>query len=96
MDEFNREASMLSSLNHPNIVHFYGVWKNEEDQYIVCEYMSEGSLNLFVQKNKKTLGTSDLIDMYVKKTCVFVDFEGVRMSLLECCTWNRVKLFIET
>ena len=66
MDEFNREASILSSLNHPNIVHFYGVWKNEGNQYIVCEYMSEGALNHFITKNRKTITVEDLIDMYNK------------------------------
>ncbi len=63
MEEFNREASLLSSLNHPNVVHFYGIWKNNDEQYIVCEYMSEGALNHFVMKNKLTLTSSHLIEM---------------------------------
>ena len=63
MEEFNREASMLSSLNHPNCVHFYGIWKNNEEQYIVTEFMSEGALNHFVMKNKLTLNSLNLIEM---------------------------------
>ncbi len=50
-------------MNHPNVVHFYGVWKDNGDQYIVCEYMTEGALNHYVMKNKLTLNPNDLIEM---------------------------------
>ena len=64
MHEFNREAAMLSSLAHPNVVHFYGVWKNNDnEQFIVCEFMSEGALNQFLIKNNTLISKDDLIDM---------------------------------
>ena len=64
MQEFNREAKMLNADNHPNIVHFYGTWQsNEGDQYIVCEFMSDGALNHFVLKHKTTLTHKELLDM---------------------------------
>jgi len=38
LQEFKKEAMLLASLRHPNIVMFYGVSENEKAFYIVTEY----------------------------------------------------------
>ena len=38
LQEFKREAMLLASMRHPNIVMFYGVSHNEKSFYIVTEY----------------------------------------------------------
>ena len=40
--EFQREVSVLKSLNHPNIVRFLGLYTTEGQHFIVTEYMSAG------------------------------------------------------
>lgn len=44
MAEFAREASLMRSLRHPNVVQFLGATMDEPDICIVTEYMSKGSL----------------------------------------------------
>ena len=62
-EEFVREASLLSTLNHPNCVHFYGIWREDNEQYIVTEFMSEGALNTYVRSHQDTLTENELIEM---------------------------------
>lgn len=63
MNEFVREASILSTLNHPYVVHFYGIGVVDGEQYMVCEYMIDGALNHFLMKNKASLTIPHLIDI---------------------------------
>src|SRR5471030_181438 len=41
---FKREAKILSSLNHPHIVHVYDVGESEFGQYIAMEYVDGRTL----------------------------------------------------
>ena len=54
-NDFEHEASMLSSIRHPNCVSFYGVCLAENNRFLVTEYMSAGSLDnlLYDCKMKK-------------------------------------------
>lgn len=45
-----REIQILSALDHPNIVHFLGVYESNEEIGIVTEYMEEGSLFDWMEK----------------------------------------------
>lgn len=45
-------------LNHPNILKLYGVFNDEENIYLILEYMEEGTL-YSVLKKKKTLKQID-------------------------------------
>lgn len=38
IDEFKKEASLLSKLRHPHIVHFYGVAVGGNDVYLITEF----------------------------------------------------------
>lgn len=44
------EALRLSQLNHPNIVRFFGLYRNlHRDVFIVMEYLQKGALNTFLK-----------------------------------------------
>ncbi|KAG2379569.1 hypothetical protein C9374_006686 [Naegleria lovaniensis] len=51
--EFEHEASLLSSLRHPNIVNFYGVCLADSQQFMVTEFMQGGSLDHLIYSCKK-------------------------------------------
>ena len=44
VDQFVKEIRLHASLNHPNIVKFFGVFEEKEDIYLVMEYMNGGTL----------------------------------------------------
>jgi serine/threonine protein kinase len=45
---------MLKTLNHPNIIKFWGIYETENLIYLVTEYLSGGTLEDFM-RNKSTL-----------------------------------------
>ncbi|KAG2387147.1 hypothetical protein C9374_001479 [Naegleria lovaniensis] len=51
-EEFEREASLLSSLRHPNIVNFYGVSMTDTGKFMVVEYLPRGSLDKLIYQCK--------------------------------------------
>lgn len=53
--DFWKEASMLSSLHHPNVVSFYGIVRDGPDGSLatVTEYMINGSLKQFLKKKDR-------------------------------------------
>ncbi|EFC37544.1 predicted protein [Naegleria gruberi] len=54
--EFEKEASILASLQHANILKFYGVCITDETRYMVTEFLENGSLErlIFNCRNGKT------------------------------------------
>ncbi|KAG2374413.1 hypothetical protein C9374_010697 [Naegleria lovaniensis] len=50
--EFEKEAMIMSSLRHPNIVFFYGIIVSEERKFMVVEFMNGGSLESLIGKLK--------------------------------------------
>ncbi|RWS06380.1 BDNF/NT-3 growth factors receptor-like protein, partial [Dinothrombium tinctorium] len=50
-DDFEREAQLLSSLSHPNIVTFHGIALDGDMLMMVFEYMEFGDLNNFLRTN---------------------------------------------
>ncbi|PWA62997.1 PB1 domain, Protein kinase domain, Ephrin receptor type-A /type-B [Artemisia annua] len=55
--DFWKEALMLSSLHHPNVVSFYGIVRDGPDGSLatVTEYMVNGSLKQFLKKKDRTI-----------------------------------------
>ncbi|KAG2382004.1 hypothetical protein C9374_005796 [Naegleria lovaniensis] len=51
-DEFEREASLLGSIRHPNIVQFFGVIIAGSKKYMVVEYLENGSLDKLIYNVK--------------------------------------------
>jgi serine/threonine protein kinase len=45
---------MLKTLNHPNIIKFWGIYETDNLIYLVTEYLSGGTLEDFM-RNKATL-----------------------------------------
>jgi len=63
MQSFFREATALLLLRHPNIVQFIGVFTDRDNsKYIVTEFLSLGSLDILLRKNK-TFPLEVLLDM---------------------------------
>lgn len=48
---FQREAQSAASLSHPNVVSIYDVGQDEEDHYIVMEYIEGENLNEKITEN---------------------------------------------
>ena len=69
MVEFEREATTLQGLNHPNIVHFLGIYctsrSGVQEKFIVTEFMMHGSLDLLLRD--KNIEGPELLSMYVHK-----------------------------
>jgi serine/threonine protein kinase len=67
MTEFEREAQTISKLNHPNIVHYLGLYvdttpEGQQEKYIVTEYMALGSLDNLL-RNNKSITTAEYLSM---------------------------------
>eukprot|EP01119_Soliformovum_irregulare_P011857 TRINITY_DN3018_c0_g1_i1.p1 TRINITY_DN3018_c0_g1~~TRINITY_DN3018_c0_g1_i1.p1 ORF type:complete len:683 (-),score=191.43 TRINITY_DN3018_c0_g1_i1:106-2154(-) len=48
-DLFNSEANILTKLQHPNVIHYMGIWSaSPSEHYMVMEYIHGGSLEKLV------------------------------------------------
>lgn len=55
VERFNREASVVAQLNHPNIVQVIDRGKEGDTLFIVMEYVPASSLDLMIQRHELTL-----------------------------------------
>ncbi len=56
---------LLRTLNHPNVVRFYGVYSASElEQYMVFELLEEGSLDRLLQNKGQEIAQFELLNMY--------------------------------
>ncbi|KAG2370865.1 hypothetical protein C9374_013776 [Naegleria lovaniensis] len=62
-DEFEKEAAVLGSMRHPNIVQFFGVILAGKNKYMVVEYLEKGSLDKLIHASKTKV---EPLDMYRK------------------------------
>ena len=46
---FEREIKVMAHLNHKNIVRLLGISADEEDLFLLMEYMEKGDLKNFLQ-----------------------------------------------
>ena len=44
VDQFVKEIRLHASLDHPNIVKFFGVFEDKDSSYLVMEYTNGGTL----------------------------------------------------
>eukprot|EP01119_Soliformovum_irregulare_P003909 TRINITY_DN1494_c1_g1_i2.p1 TRINITY_DN1494_c1_g1~~TRINITY_DN1494_c1_g1_i2.p1 ORF type:complete len:718 (-),score=249.77 TRINITY_DN1494_c1_g1_i2:9-2162(-) len=84
--EFRKEASMLQSLSHPNIVTFHGIFMTDDDHYIVTEYMEHGSLLGILQNGDRQYSIIQLLDMAIAAAqgMVYLESKGVVHRDLAC------------
>ena len=52
MEAFDKEVKFMSRLNHDNVVRLLGVCTGTTESFIMMEYMENGDLNQFLQKQK--------------------------------------------
>src|SRR5690349_14927705 len=58
---FQREAQMVSSLNHPHVLTVHDVGESEGRQYLVTEYVDGGTLKDWSKSQKHTW--RDIVDL---------------------------------
>ena len=64
MSEFLKEASTLQKCAFPNVVSFFGLHKDKNNElYMVTEFMSGGALNDLLQKEGEKLSVKTLVEM---------------------------------
>ena len=64
MKEFESEAMMLSSLMHPNIVQFFGIYQDSNNnKYLVTELLTKGDVKSLLVSNDISLELVDLLSM---------------------------------
>lgn len=61
--ELLKEINLLKTLNHPNIVRYYGMYSSGTDSYVVMEFMPEGDVRGLLQKEASKLEFNDLVSM---------------------------------
>jgi len=80
MKEFSKEVSILHSLNHPNIVQFYGIYTGTKSEvFLVMEFMSKGSLDGVLRVEQKEIVPIDLISMTKDAICgmIYLHDQGI-------------------
>ena len=64
MKEFESEALMLSNLMHPNIVQFFGIYKDPSNyKYLVTELLTKGDVKSLLSSEDVALEVVDLLSM---------------------------------
>ena len=64
MKEFESEAMMLSSLMHPNVVQFFGIYQDHNNnKYLVTELLTKGDVRSLLVSNDISLELVDLLSM---------------------------------
>ena len=84
MQKFCREAVAWGHLQHPNILPLLGVTSAEGRLAMVSEWMENGNINDFIQKNPKANRTK-LVSLILN--CVNPQ---LTRSACRCCKWPEV------
>ena len=63
MKIWKKEISILSGLQHANIVRFIGLKKYKGELYMIMEFMNGGDLLQYIRKYEASLKENDLLDM---------------------------------
>ena len=59
--------SILTNLDHPNIVKYYETYIDEKYIYLVMEYIGGGELFDLISKQKNQVFSEEMAAMYMKK-----------------------------
>ena len=80
IEEFEKEATLLSSLHHPNIVQFYGVAMKGSNFYLVLEWCARGSLSQLLSGKRKHVVSEKLalrLATSIAETMSFLHSKGI-------------------
>ncbi|XP_029111513.1 serine/threonine-protein kinase Nek3 isoform X5 [Scleropages formosus] len=69
-DSSHREAALLSTMNHPNIVAFRDSFEADEHLYIVMEYCAGGDILQRIKGQRNALFTQDVILNWFGQMCL--------------------------
>jgi len=85
-EEIQKEVEVLISLNHPNIVRFFGTYTKEGIDYIVMEYFSKGSVLDLIQRigNDLSLQSRGEIILSTVKGMAYLESKGILHLDLAC------------
>jgi len=80
MKRFEREAAALAAMRHPNIVRVYEHLLEDEQAYIVMEYLEGGTLAQRLEQLRREGKTADLtrVQQWMDSICNAVDFAHAR------------------
>ena len=53
LSKIEKEIKLLQSLNHPNVIKYYSSFRENDNYYIITEYLSNGSLESLLKKNRQ-------------------------------------------
>ena len=76
LQEFVQEASMLSQLNHPNIVRFYGICIEDKHVYLVTELCSSSLANL-IEGGRMENSTKLRIALQISQGMAYIHSKGI-------------------
>jgi len=77
MEDFEWELSRLSALSHPNIVQFYGVYRQSNKTYLVMEYCAGGSLERSLQEQSITWAMRWQWALEIAQAVAYLHHQGV-------------------
>ena len=53
LSKIEKEIKLLQSLNHPNVIKYYSSFQENDNYYIITEYLNNGSLESLLKKNRQ-------------------------------------------
>lgn len=63
-NRFKREATTLSSLDHPNIVKFLNYYEDEQGVYLIMEYIKGRTLDEYITKETGPIPEEKMLDLF--------------------------------
>eukprot|EP00727_Mastigamoeba_balamuthi_P010240 m51a1_g5839 putative kinase family protein (1049) ;mRNA; r:301934-305466 len=83
------EIGLLHKLHHPNLLMLMGYCETPSELYVVCEYMSGGSLREYLAKNRGQLSVYSLVAMAFDVVKGIAYLHACRPAIVHGCISTR-------